>query len=78
MPAKKKRYCYDYARPMVTVDCVVLRAHRRSLDVALIRRARTPHQGRWALPGGFIRMNEPARLSPLFTTVKLRYISPSS
>jgi 8-oxo-dGTP diphosphatase len=58
MPGKKK-YCYDYPRPMVTVDCVLLRESRRSLQVMLVERKSPPYKGRWALPGGFIRLNEP-------------------
>ena len=58
MPGKK-RYCYDYPRPMVTVDCVLLRVAERSLQALLIRRRSPPCQGSWALPGGFIKMNEP-------------------
>jgi 8-oxo-dGTP diphosphatase len=57
MPSKKK-YCYDYPRPMVTVDCVLLREVDRSLQVLLIERKAPPYKGRWALPGGFIRLNE--------------------
>jgi len=55
----KKRFCYDYPRPMVTVDCVLLRVHERRLEVLLVRRGAAPHKGAWALPGGFIRMKEP-------------------
>jgi 8-oxo-dGTP diphosphatase len=58
MPTRKK-HCYDYPRPMVTVDCVLLREDRRTLQVLLVERDSPPYKGRWALPGGFIRMNEP-------------------
>jgi 8-oxo-dGTP diphosphatase len=54
----RKRYCYAYPRPMVTVDCVLLREDRRALQVLLVKRGSPPYQGLWALPGGFIRMNE--------------------
>ena len=57
--SKMKKYCYDYPRPMVTVDCVLLREAQRALQVLLIERDSPPYKGRWALPGGFIRMNEP-------------------
>ena len=58
MPGKA-RFCYAYPRPMVTVDCVVLRVHARRLEVLLVRRRNAPSKGRWALPGGFIKMSEP-------------------
>jgi len=58
MPSRKK-YCYDYPRPMVMVDCVLLREAERALQVLLVERKLPPYKGRWALPGGFIRMNEP-------------------
>ena len=35
---KSKRYCYDYPRPMVTVDCVLLREAQRALQVLLVER----------------------------------------
>jgi 8-oxo-dGTP diphosphatase len=57
MPSKKK-YCYDYPRPMVTVDCVLLRESQRELQVLLVERGSAPYKGRWALPGGFIKLNE--------------------
>ncbi len=57
--AKKRRYCYDYPRPMVTTDCMVLRVHGQALEVILIKRKHAPYKGCWALPGGFIKMKEP-------------------
>lgn len=54
-----KRFCYEYPRPAVTVDMVVL-AHsaRGGGAILLIRRAKPPFQGRWALPGGFVDIDE--------------------
>jgi len=51
---KKKRHCYDHPRPSVTVD-IVLFHHN---EVLLIKRAREPFKGQWALPGGFVDENE--------------------
>jgi 8-oxo-dGTP diphosphatase len=59
MPGKK--YSYDYPRPMVTSDIVLLRVHDASLEVLLVCRAKAPFLGRWALPGGFVEMDEPLR-----------------
>jgi len=57
--ARRKRFCYEYPRPMVTVDVVTLRLRETEAEVLLVKRKAPPHMGRWALPGGFIRMNEP-------------------
>jgi 8-oxo-dGTP diphosphatase len=51
-------FTYDYPRPMVTVDVAVLVRSERALEVALIRRGHDPFEGAWALPGGFIEMEE--------------------
>ena len=51
------QHCYDYPRPSVTVDIVLLTREPRP-RVLLIRRKRDPFAGAWALPGGFIEMDE--------------------
>ncbi len=51
-------YVYKYPRPMVTVDAVVFALDEDALDVLLVRRARDPYRGRWALPGGFVNIDE--------------------
>jgi len=53
----KKQYTYEYPRPMVTVDVVVLRLEQEP-QVLLIRRDHPPFEGAWALPGGFMEMEE--------------------
>jgi len=53
----KKRFAYDYPRPSVTVD-IVLVTSQREPHVLLIRRKKAPFAGRWALPGGFVDMDE--------------------
>jgi 8-oxo-dGTP diphosphatase len=55
--SKKQQYCYDYPRPAVTVDMVVL-TREPEPRVLLIRRKHDPFAGRWALPGGFIDLEE--------------------
>lgn len=58
-------FTYEYPRPSVCVDCVVFGLERgdrsRSLkvQVLLIERGRPPFAGTWALPGGFIEIEEP-------------------
>jgi len=54
-----KTYCYDYPRPAVTVDIVVFSLAGDTLEVALVRRKRDPFAERWALPGGFLDIDEP-------------------
>jgi 8-oxo-dGTP diphosphatase len=56
MPAP---YCYEYPRPMVTVDLAVFTVLDQSLRVLLIRRGRDPFAGKWAIPGGFLEIDEP-------------------
>jgi 8-oxo-dGTP diphosphatase len=52
-----KKYTYDYPRPAVTVDVVIV-TREQTPRVLLIRRKADPFAGRWALPGGFIEMDE--------------------
>jgi len=51
-------YSYDYPRPALTVDCVVFGFDDGDLKVLLIQRNEPPFEGEWALPGGFVRMDE--------------------
>ncbi len=51
-------YTYEFPRPNLTVDCVVFGLDEEDLKVMLIRRNLSPFKGRWALPGGFVRMDE--------------------
>jgi 8-oxo-dGTP diphosphatase len=57
MAKKKGQYCYDYPRPMVTVDMVIVTSEPRP-RVLLIRRKHAPFAGKWAIPGGFVEMGE--------------------
>jgi len=49
-------YTYKYPRPAVTVDILVFR--NRMTEVLLIKRLHPPFEGKWALPGGFMDMDE--------------------
>lgn len=52
-------YTYDYPRPGLTVDCVVFGLDEQiDLKVLLIQRRIPPFQHQWALPGGFVQMEE--------------------
>lgn len=51
-------FTYEYARPALTVDCVVFGFDGSGLQVLLIRRGLEPFIGKWALPGGFVQMEE--------------------
>jgi 8-oxo-dGTP diphosphatase len=51
-------YCYDYPHPAVTVDIVIFTVRDERLKLLLIRRAGEPYRGKWALPGGFIHLDE--------------------
>jgi 8-oxo-dGTP diphosphatase len=51
-------YTYDYPRPMVTVDCIVTSGSGNGLQILLIRRGNEPFKDLWALPGGFVDMDE--------------------
>lgn len=50
-------YSYEYPRPMVTVDALVV-AGVQNLKLLLIQRKNEPFKDCWALPGGFVDMEE--------------------
>ncbi|MEA3443436.1 MAG: NUDIX hydrolase [Bacteroidota bacterium] len=51
-------YTYKYPRPALTVDAVVFRKNESGWEVLLIERGNQPFKGMWALPGGFVDMDE--------------------
>jgi 8-oxo-dGTP diphosphatase len=51
-------YTYEYPRAALTVDCVVFGLDELELKIMLIQRALEPFAGKWALPGGFVRLTE--------------------
>ena len=57
---KNSLYTYRYPHPAVTTDCVVFGFDESALNILLIKRGIEPFKDRWALPGGFIRMDETA------------------
>lgn len=51
-------HAYQYPRAALTVDCVVFGFDGGALQVLLIRRGLPPFKDKWALPGGFVRVEE--------------------
>lgn len=49
------KYTYEYPRPMLTADCMVVNDRN---EILLVRRGNEPFKGCWALPGGFMEMDE--------------------
>ena len=51
-------YAYEYPRAAMTADTVIFGFAGEALNVLLVKRGVAPFKGKWALPGGFLRMNE--------------------
>jgi 8-oxo-dGTP diphosphatase len=51
-------YTYEYPHPAVTTDIVIFTIRQDELKVLLIKRALPPYQNVWALPGGFVHLEE--------------------
>src|SRR5947209_10452897 len=47
-----------YPRPSVTVDVVIMSLRERDLQVLLVKRRSWPYEGMWAIPGGFVNIDE--------------------
>lgn len=62
---EENKYCYRYPHPAVTTDCVIFGFDGERLQVLLIERGIEPFKGRWAFPGGFIKMDETAEQGAL-------------
>lgn len=79
----------DYERPSVAADTVIFRlcagdagSFRRepefSLSLLLIRRGEHPFLGDWALPGGFVRMDETVEECALRESFEETGVSPAA
>lgn len=51
-------YCYDYPRPALTTDAIVFCREKQTIYILLIERGIEPFKNYWALPGGFVHMDE--------------------
>ncbi|MFA5973168.1 MAG: NUDIX hydrolase [Lentimicrobiaceae bacterium] len=52
------KHCYDYPRPAVTADIIILKKINNQTYLLLIERKHPPFEGMWAFPGGFLNMDE--------------------
>ncbi len=51
-------YTYEYPRAALTVDAIVIAEQEKQKYILLIERGHEPFKNKWALPGGFIEMDE--------------------
>jgi 8-oxo-dGTP diphosphatase len=51
-------YSYQYPRPALTLDAVVFSKEKDKVEVLLIQRGNEPWKGCWAIPGGFMEVEE--------------------
>ncbi len=52
-------YIYEWPRPMVTTDALVFGfTNEGGINMLLVKRGQPPFKGQWAVPGGFLEMDE--------------------
>lgn len=51
-------YTYAYPRPSVTVDIIIIDCFSKPRRILLIERGQPPFAGSYALPGGFVDLDE--------------------
>ncbi len=56
--AKKGKYIYDWPRPMFAADIALFSFFAGKAKLLLIERKNEPFKGQWALPGGFVDIEE--------------------
>jgi 8-oxo-dGTP diphosphatase len=55
---KKGKYVYEWPRPMVTTDAAIFAVTADAAKLLLVKRGNDPYKGKWAIPGGFINIDE--------------------
>ncbi|MDE6143970.1 MAG: NUDIX hydrolase [Muribaculaceae bacterium] len=55
---KEYNYHYRYPHAAITADCVIFGFNEKAMKILLIERGNEPYLGYWALPGGFMRIDE--------------------
>ena len=53
-----KSFTYNYPMPSVTTDCILINTTHAGNKILLIKRKHDPFMGKWALPGGFVEIDE--------------------
>jgi 8-oxo-dGTP diphosphatase len=56
-------YTYNHPRPMLTVDIFLVRFLTNHFEILLIQRKNDPFKGKWALPGGYVEIDEPLEVA---------------
>ncbi len=56
--ATKGEYIYEWPRPMVAADAAVFSFLGEKVQLLLVERGNEPFKGQWALPGGFVDIDE--------------------
>ncbi len=51
-------YTYEYPRPAMTADILLFHRQEGKMKVLLVQRKHPPFKGKWALPGGFMNIDE--------------------
>lgn len=54
----KKMFSYEFPRPGLTVDLVILYKDVDDIKILLIKRRNDPYKDYWALPGGYVEQGE--------------------
>ncbi len=62
---QEQMFSYKYPHPAVATDCVIFGYDGLKLKVLLIERGEEPFKGKWAFPGGFLKMDETAEQGAL-------------
>ena len=52
------KYTYDYPHAAITADCIIYGFDGEHLKILLVERGVEPYKGMWALPGGFMKIDE--------------------